>query len=373
MPKKLSASAQSDKGILIVGGYGQVGFFIAQRLAPLFPDRVSIAGRNIDKAKAASARIGYGVNGRAIDIFSEQSTAALDGVALVVVCLDQNHTHFVEQCLSRGIHYVDISAEYDFQSRIEKLDSLAKQNSATAMLSVGVAPGLTNMLAARVHERMEHVEQIDILIELGLGDQHGQAALEWMIDNLSAEFEIKQDGRTRAVKSFGDRINISLPGQKKNSFAYRFNFSDQHVIASAFNLPNVSTWLRFDNRFATFMVAKLSQTGLSKMLKWPLLRKAAIWLFMNVHIGSDICGVAARASGRTSEGAKTLTLGLIGNNEAQMTAIVAAETARQVFEGDLPAGVLHSNQAIALDPVISALKKELPTLQTRKISYTSPP
>ncbi len=58
---------------------------------------------------------------------------------------------------------------------------------------------------------------------------------------------------------------------------------------------------------------------------------------MNIHMGSDVCGVSARATGRTKDGAETLTLGLIGRKEALMTAIVAAETVRQMLSGD-PAG-----------------------------------
>ena len=102
---------------------------------------------------------GYGY--RAVDIFAAAAGDALDGVALVVICLDQTGTGFVEQCLSRKIGYVDISADYSFLSEVEKLDDLAKRNGVTAMLSVGVAPGLTNMLAARARERMERVDRID--------------------------------------------------------------------------------------------------------------------------------------------------------------------------------------------------------------------
>ena len=352
-----------DSGrILIVGGYGQVGLSIAERLAPLFSGRITVAGRNFDKATAAAAGIGHGAEARAIDIFAADSTNALDDVALVVVCLDQTDTRFVEQCLSRGIHYVDISADYDFLSRVEKLDELAKQNGVTAMLSVGVAPGLTNMLAAHAREGMEQVDRIDILLEIGLGDHHGQAAVEWMFDNLDAEYEVKESGRPRSVRSFGESINIRLPGQHAERPAYRFNFSDQHVIGRTLDVPAVSTWFRFEDRVSTWLFAKSSQAGLGRLLRRHWWRKIAVWLFMKVHMGSDICGVAARATGRARDGAETLTLGLIGRKEALMTAIVAAETARQLLSGNPVAGVLHSEQAIALGPVVSALRRELPGL-----------
>ena len=115
-----------------------MGLSIAERLVPLFPGRVTVAGRSLDKAKAAAAGIGHGAEGRAVDIFAADLADALDGVALALVCLDQTDTRFVEQCLSRGIHYVDISADYDFLSRVEKLDELAKRAEDAGVELVGI-------------------------------------------------------------------------------------------------------------------------------------------------------------------------------------------------------------------------------------------
>jgi len=102
--------------------------------------------------------------------------------------------------------------------------------------------------------------------------------------------------------------------------------------------------------------------GLGRLLRRRWWRKIAVWLFLNVHMGSDICGVAARATGRTKDGAETLTVGLVGRKEALMTAIVAVETARQVLSGKPVPGVLHSERAVALDPVVSALRMDQPNL-----------
>lgn len=348
--------------ILIVGGYGQVGRLIAEKLAPLFPNRLIISGRNIDKAESAASEVGYGAQGRSVDIFAEGAENVLEGVSLVVVCHDQVNTKFVEQCLSRGIHYVDISADYTFLSQVEMLDGLARQNNATAILSVGLAPGLTNLLASHANDLMGNVDQIDILLEFGLGDHHGQAALEWMFDNLDASYEVMDNGRTKSVRSFSDSTNISLPGSKSKHPAYRFNFSDQHVIARTLNVPTVSTWVRFEDRLSTWLFATFSRVGLGRLLRRPLWRKIAIWFFMNIHKGSDICGVAIHAFGQAANGLNEATIGVIGRNESLMTAIMAAEVIRQMLTTNLEPGVFHSEQFVDFDQVIEALKAEYPDL-----------
>ena len=80
----------SAQGILIAGGYGVVGRRIAAELAPDYPDQVILAGRNLDRAKATAAAIGYGARGREVDVTVPSSiAAALDEVAVVVSCIDQ--------------------------------------------------------------------------------------------------------------------------------------------------------------------------------------------------------------------------------------------------------------------------------------------
>lgn len=70
----------------------------------------------------------------------------LDDVGIVIMCLDQENIEFVQQCIQRGIHYIDLSASYHILFKIEELNKDAQKAGATAVLSVGLAPGLTNLL-----------------------------------------------------------------------------------------------------------------------------------------------------------------------------------------------------------------------------------
>jgi saccharopine dehydrogenase-like NADP-dependent oxidoreductase len=76
-------------------------------------------------------------------------------------------------CLDRGNHYVDISASYALLWEVEKLDALAKRRGATAVLSVGLAPGLTNLLAKHCAQVLDELQSLDIFVMLGLGEAYG--------------------------------------------------------------------------------------------------------------------------------------------------------------------------------------------------------
>ncbi len=55
MSSTADVTRQSQGKVRIVGGYGKVGWAIAERLTSRFPDRLIIAGRSVDKVSACAA------------------------------------------------------------------------------------------------------------------------------------------------------------------------------------------------------------------------------------------------------------------------------------------------------------------------------
>src|SRR4029079_18478495 len=98
------------RDILIVGGYGVAGRRISIDLAPDYPGRVLLGGRNLAQANACATDIGYGVRARTIDILNPQSImAALNGVATVIGCIDQPGRCLLHASIARGLSYTDIT------------------------------------------------------------------------------------------------------------------------------------------------------------------------------------------------------------------------------------------------------------------------
>ena len=347
--------------ILVVGGYGEVGAGVSRRLARMFPDRVTVAGRDMGRATSAAAAAGYGTSARVLDVSRKPIGRDLDGVCAVVVCIDQEETHFAESCVSRGIHYIDITARHEFLLKVEALDDQARRAGATAILSVGVAPGLTNLLAARAVQNMMRVDRLDILVEFGVGDRHGRAAVEWTLQNLDAVFQVQEAGGPRSVRSFGESRRLNLPGKPAKP-AYRFNLSDQNVVVRTLGIPEVSTWVRFSSRALTKLVATLASTSVGR-LRSSRARRLIVWMLGHAYVGTDNCGIAVRALGDAGDDEGSMVLGVVGRGEARMTAIACAETVRQLLSSDPKPGVFHSEQAIDLDAVVCALQREIRDLE----------
>ncbi|WP_375578502.1 saccharopine dehydrogenase NADP-binding domain-containing protein [Marivirga tractuosa] len=169
----------STKNILIIGGYGKVGSIISKHLAQYFPNRIIVAGRNLKKAKQLSKTLRNGVIPYQIDISNPKNFEILGEVSLVIMCIDQENTDFVSLCINKEIHYVDITANQEFIEKTELLHNRAKQKNITIALSVGLAPGITNLLAQHCVLKSPNSNLIDIFILLGLGEKHGEAAYRW--------------------------------------------------------------------------------------------------------------------------------------------------------------------------------------------------
>ncbi len=173
--------------ILIVGGYGKVGSSIAHFLLENSPHQITIAGRSLEKAQTALNSLPSSENSFAIKLDVQDSLTHLKKTVAsydyVVVCIDSVITHLAQACLDLGVNYVDVTSDDSFHQKIENLSSRENIRS-TILLSVGLTPGITNLLAKKIMTDFPQVEKIDLSIILGSGEKHCEAAVMWTLKEL---------------------------------------------------------------------------------------------------------------------------------------------------------------------------------------------
>lgn len=326
--------------IVIVGGYGAVGRIISERLSAIYPNEVVVAGRSLAKAKVLAEELENKVIPYQLDVNQPEESDLWKNAKLVIMCLDQKDSRFVEFCIERGIHHIDISANYAVLQQIQKLDEKASTAKTSIVLSVGLAPGITNLLAQHGINRLKSVEKIELFVLLGLGEKNGDHAFEWTFDNFHTEYSILEEGKPKLVKSFTDSQKTELEG--KRSF-YRFDFSDQHVLANTTMAKSVSTRMAFDVNLITKSVGFLRKVGLTKIFRNKSLQRFLIPVFKEVGLGSDIYGVKAVVTDANGNQHKS---SVSGYGEGRITAIVAAKTAEYILSKPLKSGVSHLHEII---------------------------
>lgn len=273
--------------VLVLGGYGAVGGHLV-RLLRATGVTASAAGRDAARAD------------RVVDLGMPGSfEAALAGVTVVVNCAGAEDIRLAEICARRAIVYVDISATSDHVRALERIPG-------PVLLGVGLAPGLSTLLAADALSSCPG--PVDVMIGLGAGEQHGAAATEWTYGLLGRSF-LDPDG-TR-IRNFTRPARFPIPGAAGYAPfpALRADFADQHRLTREFATP-VRTYVRLDSRFAT--------AGLAGLTRAPGLRA----LVPARMFGGDTWVVIARAADGTHRWAT-------GRGQSLATAAVAAVLVRE--------------------------------------------
>ncbi len=327
------------KKILIIGGYGAVGTTITETLSRHFPDKVLVAGRNREKASRLAKKLGNGVIASVFDVNQYDHFQGLEEVSLVIMCVDQSDTRLIRECIQRGIAYLDITANQELTRKIEELDQVARAHQSRVVLSIGLAPGLTNLLAQHALRQQSEEGELSLFVLLGLGEKHGDAAYRWTFDQLHTTYPILTDGRMQMLQSFTKPKKANLSGSRN---FYLFNFSDQHALLRTTGLKRVFTRLAFDSRGFTAMVAALRKTGLTRVFSSKRIQQVLIPLFKRLGIGTDLYHIQAclEQKGKRHE------YGLKGRGEGKLTAYVAAETALYLLQNPVRTGVSHLHEII---------------------------
>lgn len=346
-----------NDNILVVGGYGKVGKVVCTELGNAFPGKVIAAGRSIERATKFASETNGKVKPLAFDVTDHNvSTNILKEVVTVVMCMDQQDTQFVQECLERGVNYIDLTASYQFLSKIETFNNLANISKATAILSVGLSPGITNLLVQYSKMYFDFLDRADIYVMLGLGEKHGKAATTWMIENINTSYEVVESGALKKVKSFEDGKISAFPSQLGKRKAYRFNFPEQHVLRKTLNTRNITYRICFDSKLVTRMLAGLKKTGVFNLLKYKLVKNLFVWIFDVFKTGSDVFVAKVDSQGEKNGQKTKLEVSIVGQNQTILTGQIGALITKYIYINQTPAGIYHIEQLFNAQDVFNQLK-----------------
>lgn len=353
--------------IIVIGGYGQVGKIICQYLADYYPGRVMAAGRNLSKATQFSRVTNGKVLPLEIDIYNlGDSMSILNDAYLVIMCLDQKDTTFIEKCIECKVHYIDISPSYRTLSKIELLHNRATENEVTLLIGTGLAPGLVNLLAKHVRSSFDYVNEAETFLLLGLGEKHGKDGINWLINNLREDFYVLEDNVPSKVKSFSDGKKTLLTNDIGERTAYRFDLAEQHILTKTLGIKYVSSRFCYDSSFVTNTVALLNKIGAFKIYDMKLLRNLSInildyllTLFDKLNLWTKKYAIKITMKGFKDNKEKIVEYSISGINNSEVTGITASIVADQLISENLAKGVYYIEQIFEFEDVFDLLKRRV--------------
>lgn len=325
-------SGTEPRSILIVGGYGVVGRYIATLLAPTHPGRVIVAGRHNERAALLAMQLGDGVRALTVDVDSASSTdAALEGVALVVNCADQREPHLARAAIRRGCAYTDTTSAHALWQQLRDLAPEAARTGARVVLGAGLMPGVSSVMARAGASALGGAEIVEGTLLLSLGDQFGPASLEYLLLESAQPFSIIERTQSRLVWSFTEPHSVAFPRPVGTRVAYRIPFSDQHFHPRTLGAETAASRLVLDPAWVATLVARLVRLGVAPLLRPAVVRRALVRVLLAtraLHRGHDRFALLVTVT----KGSAAVRFFLTGHNQAAGTAASAAATAQALWD-----------------------------------------
>ena len=206
--------------IAVVGGAGAMGSVTVTDLArSQGVDEVVLIDTDLDRA----GELAEGLSGSVTVVDARNPLAdSLTGVDATVNAAGHVHNLAVmEACLQTGSHYTDLGGLFHVAIRQYELNARFQEAGLTATLSMGSAPGLTNMLAARAVSiaGLQTVESIEIADATVPGRTYHPSesysppyAPSTLIEEYTAPAPQFIDGRIRFMAAGSGARTYSFPG-----------------------------------------------------------------------------------------------------------------------------------------------------------------
>ncbi|MGH2740594.1 MAG: saccharopine dehydrogenase family protein, partial [Actinomycetota bacterium] len=151
---------------------------------------------------------------RAIDVAAGSLTEALEGIDVVCACVPYRLNLVVmEAALSAGCHYADLGGLFHMTRRQLTVDGRFREAGLAAVIGIGSAPGITNLMARLGAERLDSVETIELLN--GSIDEDGGFGVPYapdtIIDEFTAPAMVFEEGKLREVPAASGAIRYEFP------------------------------------------------------------------------------------------------------------------------------------------------------------------
>jgi saccharopine dehydrogenase-like NADP-dependent oxidoreductase len=188
----------------------------AARLLVRHPDEVDLLVLDVDGDRAAGVvrEIGAG-EARGFDAQSGELEKLLREVRSVAACLPYRlNLPVMEAALAAGCNYADLGGLFHTTLKQLELNDRFEQAGVAAVLGIGSAPGLTNVLAKLGAGRLDRVESIDLVdgaIEEGGGEFGLPYSAETIIDEFTLPAMTFEDGELREVPAGSGVVQWNFP------------------------------------------------------------------------------------------------------------------------------------------------------------------
>lgn len=204
MEDQTNNSPNSPRRVLALGGSGLVGRYAVQTLLRLEGDvALTIADRDGVAAKRFADECGGTTSSLQLDVTDEQALVQCLSEHEVVMNTVGPYFRFgvpiLTAAIAAGCDYLDVCDDWEPTLEMLELGTTAVERGVTALIGMGISPGVTNLLAARAIEELDEATSVVTGWDATSAkpDTIGpepSAALVHAIEQLTGTIRVRRDG-----------------------------------------------------------------------------------------------------------------------------------------------------------------------------------
>jgi hypothetical protein len=203
--------------VLVVGGRGFFGRLLVDDLTRYSQCEMFVAGR------------------RECDLFDPAAVdRSLDGVRIAICAagpFQQMPTTLVEQCLERGIHYIDLADDRRF---VKKVRILARKAPSAVCTGWSTSCALTGLLTQIGSEGMTRIDSIYIHMAPGNRGARQVGTIASLLHSVGQPFTVFRNGSWREVMGWSEPRDFAFPPPVGRRRGYLVDVPDHELFPEIF-------------------------------------------------------------------------------------------------------------------------------------------
>lgn len=336
--------------LLVYGSYGYTGSLVAQAAVErgLQP---TLAGRDAERVERQA--LDLGCEHRTFSLrHPEVTRSEIEEFDAVLSCagpFSETARPLATACMRTGTDYLDITGEIDVLESMAGQDDTAREAGVTLLPAVGFDTVPTDCLAAHLHDQLPSATQLTLAID-GLGT-FSPGTAKSIVEGLSLPGAVREDGRLRSVPAAWKTRRIDFGRGAKPTVT--IPWGDISTAYHTTGIPNVETYAAVpEYAIRLFQWSRpLGPVFASESVQAAL--KRVIDAVVSGPTPDERAASSARVWGEvTDEEGDRAVSRLRTPDTYDLTAQVAAESARRVLDGEVDDGFQTPASAFGPDFVL---------------------
>lgn len=194
--------------IMVLGGYGNFGKIISEKLSKKNSVSLIIAGRDLTKAQELAKTLskdGNYIEGVKLDSESENFSKILQEYSpkILINCVGPytDETYKIARaCIEAECDYIDLADNRDFVVNFDKLNDLAKEKKRILISGASSVPGLSTAVLKKYAQEFDQVQSLEFYINPGNKTFfRGSGTVKSVLSYCGKKFTTLKEGRWRKV------------------------------------------------------------------------------------------------------------------------------------------------------------------------------